>query len=488
MSSLIIENLKSDPMKIRLMHMPQKFEGDSPRAGEMFIYIMAMGLFSLASELKKAGHDVEIVHAGMEFLADPAFDLKKYFIKENPDLLIFSLNWHPQIFETIEAARAAKRVLPGVKTAFGGFTASVFAEELLEDFSESVDFIISGDGELPLVELAQKLSKGEEPEGVPNLFFRKDGKAQSPATYWCPSEPEFSSYDFADFSLLRRAESFSAPYIVPPGSTLQSIAGHDVFYLATSRGCTVNCSFCGGGKNAHGQYFKRSEPIFRNPEAVLHSVAQALDHGMRSVYICFEMPHARQDYYADLFDAMAREFGSGRIRMLFESSVLPDKRFIESFAHAFDLSGSQYILSPTSCQEHLRKRFLGSFYSNAELEKSLAALESAAIETLLYFSIMPGQSLDQTKEMIRWQTHLRNRYSALIQTMPIELEPGAPWALEPDKFGLRILRKSARDYYLHHKALSCEKIDIQRQVGIDDDALIKSWRFFEEFERRRSQA
>jgi len=134
----------------------------------------------------------------------------------------------------------------------------------------------------------------------------------------------------------------------------------------------------------------------------------------------------------------------------------------------------------------VRRRFLGSFYSNEELEVFLASAHLRKISVLLYYSILPGQNIASTRELIRHQAMLGKRFGAACQTMPIELEPGAPWALHPERYNVRLLRRSARDYYEHHRRMSCEDVPVKERLGFDDDDLVMSLKFFEAWQKKRA--
>lgn len=119
----------------------------------------------------------------------------------------------------------------GIKTVLGGAHATALPARTLED--SGCDFVIQGEGEKPLLELAAALKKGESPESIAGLAFRRSGE-----TVVNPrGEPlDLDSLPLPDRRLLDK-NAYSRGYTtpgVPPGGTV----------LFTSRGCPCRCTFC----------------------------------------------------------------------------------------------------------------------------------------------------------------------------------------------------------------------------------------------------
>src|SRR5205807_102457 len=75
--------------------------------------------------------------------------------------------------EAVDEARRLKAVHPGITIVFGGAHPSADPEECLN--SGVVDYVIVGEGEIPLTGLLTALEKGREPEGIPGLWSLRDG-------------------------------------------------------------------------------------------------------------------------------------------------------------------------------------------------------------------------------------------------------------------------------------------------------------------------
>ena len=415
-------------MKVCLVHVPRP-EYAGGELQRTFVMIMPVGLLGLADALDRRGHQVEVVHLGLATLGDPSFDLAAYLARRGADLIGFSLHWHHQTAGVLLEARAVKEALPGADVVLGGLTATHFAEALLLR-CEFVDAVVRGDGELPL----RRLAAGRPWAEVPNLTHRQDGEVvQNPLTYAADSAA-LDALDLCRLDLLRDADLYSARWFLQPGDAPEDHRQGKVFYLCGGRGCTVNCSFCGGGRQAHRLLSGRQELALRSPKRLAEDAMKVSAAGYHTLYLCFDPPGLPPGHHEQFFQLMER-VGTGQA-MIFECYGLPSSSFLDAFARAFDLSGSQIALSPDSGDEATRRRHKGYSYTNAALHETLAACDRRGIATTVYFTLLPGDGWDEVRRLRQLQQDLRRRYHSAVMTLPVEMEPAAPWTAAPGRHGL----------------------------------------------------
>lgn len=415
-------------MRVTLVHVPRPeyAGGDLQRT---FIMIMPVGLLGLADALDRDGHEVEVLHLGLATLRDPRFDLVRYLRRRSPDLVGFSLHWHHQLSRVLAEARQVGAALSQAQIILGGLTATFYAQELLVRFP-FIHAVVRGDGELPL----RCLAAGDEPSSIPNLTFRdKVAVVQSPFTYTA-SSAQLDALDFARVDLLRDADLYSARWFLLPGDPPGSYGAKKVFYLCGGRGCTVNCTFCGGSREAHCQLSRRTDIALRSPERLLDDAIKAGAHGYQTLYLCFDPPGIPVDHYPRFFRLAAR--AGLRQSMIFECYGLPSERFLDAFADAFDAPESQIAFSPDCADEATRQRHKGYFYTNEDLRACLAACASRDLRTTLYFTLFPGVGWDEVHRLRAWQDSLRGEYGCALITLPIEVEPASAWHKDPRAHGL----------------------------------------------------
>jgi radical SAM superfamily enzyme YgiQ (UPF0313 family) len=149
----------------------------------------------------------------------------------------------------------AREACPGAVLLAGGPHPTHLSGEVFED-CPSLDAIVKGEGEIPLVEVLTRL---EGPDGrnawktAPGLILR-DGETASP--------PPMENLDIMGAPV----EHFEADFLDDPGQ---------LSYLSTSRGCPATCNFCNTPE------FWGSSVRFRSPEAVLREMALLRErHGL----------------------------------------------------------------------------------------------------------------------------------------------------------------------------------------------------------------
>lgn len=154
---------------------------------------------------------------------------KEFTIKEDPDevagfckeydVVAFSCYiWN--ITQTLRVAEKIKLLSPETKILLGGPEVSYDYENVISN--ACVDFIITGEGEIPFKEF---INAYPNIESVSSLVYKKDGKINATL----PSK----QFDVGNFESLMPYEDDE------PGSL-----SNKVLYIETSRGCPYKCEFC----------------------------------------------------------------------------------------------------------------------------------------------------------------------------------------------------------------------------------------------------
>ena len=134
--------------------------------------ILPMGSIAIADYIDRNGFSTEIVHTGLEEMLNPSFTIEALFKEYTPTILGIDLHWYPHSYDALHAAETAKNTFENVFIVLGGFTASCFAEEILQKF-DYVDAIVKGDAEIPMLDLLNDRSSGNL-SNIPNLFYREN--------------------------------------------------------------------------------------------------------------------------------------------------------------------------------------------------------------------------------------------------------------------------------------------------------------------------
>lgn len=155
-----------------------------------------------------------------------------------PDLVGISALFTPYFREVLACARAIRKKC-SMPIVVGGSHVSACPESILRN--PHVDYVISGEGERPLVELILALGNNGDLSKVANLGFKKNG-----CLIFNPREKNYPLHELPipDFSDL------------DPKSYLYD--GKPVCMLMASRGCPHRCSFCSVSQT-FGRFFRMRE-------------------------------------------------------------------------------------------------------------------------------------------------------------------------------------------------------------------------------------
>lgn len=443
-------------LDLLFIHVPKFNNYYRPYGSYMTINLIPMGTLALADLIHQAGYRTRILHLGVEWIERGHFTPEHYLRGKEVKVVVIPLHFHPQSYDVLEVAREVKENHPNVFIVSGGYTASLFHREILSQFPQ-IDAIIRGDGEAPLVSLMNAFNEGRGLKEIPNLSWREGEKIiENPLTY-VASESDLNRSSYTNLSLLYDHNTYirhiGMPFVWSKGLSKEKNRkyfhlGYPLFPLNIGRGCSGNCTWCGGGRHAQEVVNGRRGVVFRSPEAVVQSMANALAMGYEMFHIAFDPGREGEKYYAELFPLIRKN--QIRTRVYFESFSLPSETFLESFAKTFILDGSILALSPESGDEHIRGRNKTFSYSNDALMKTIASAERLGIRVDLFFSMgIPGEKYPDLFKTANFRKEIKRRFKRIgrIWSSPITLEPGAPWHLFPETFGIVSTRKSFLDFY-----------------------------------------
>ena len=223
-----------------------------------------LGFVSLSSYLTKRGLKVRIINLAVKMLSSPDYDAESEI--KNLKALAFGidLHWLPHSQGGLEVAKLVKKYHPDTKVIFGGLSSSYFHKELI--LYPQVDFVIRGDSaEEPLYKLMQALKgKGDLPS-VPNLTYKEKN-----------DEIKMNPFSFVPENL--DGDGLDYPHLFKSVLRDKDLLGYFPFYgwgrypitaIFTCKGCTQNCTSCGGSSFAYSNFCLREKPAFRDPELVV---------------------------------------------------------------------------------------------------------------------------------------------------------------------------------------------------------------------------
>jgi radical SAM superfamily enzyme YgiQ (UPF0313 family) len=444
-------------MDVLFLHVP-KFRNRYKPIGEYsFILFPPMGLLGIADYLRQKGKSTEIIHLGVERQKHGEIDLQRILEERNPDIVGLDLHWHFQAFDVIEVAKRIKKLRPHVAVLLGGFTATVFAEEILRS-CDFIDFVIRGESEIPVLDLHNAYRFSKNYAAVPNLAYRDGDSVRLNPTTYLADEHLLNSISFTDFSLMKDyaifVESFSRYMNIPSLSEalqrriFRNRRGYPVFL---GRGCPHACDYCGGGRESHISINSRTRLSMRSLEAVTASLEDIQRFGFDFVFLSYDpLPGTRaEQFYIPLFQQV-KERG---IKLSFEIERwhLPSRKFVQAVRDLLP-RGSMISLTLNSSSEEVRKKNGLFFFNNQSLEECLAVMEEEGVDSLLFFAIgLPFETAEDLEATAKYQAYLRKKFKRMkLMTFMIEIEPGSRLSSDPEAFGATLHRSTFAEYYEYH--------------------------------------
>lgn len=217
-------------MRVLLLNMPVNFNAWNNLE-------MPLGLAYIASELEARGHKVRIKDYEVDFFARE--ELQKELDVFKADLV--GLSFRSASYNSAKIAVSIVRELcPGLAVVLGGHHAAAFSEDTLRDID--ADFVVRGEGEYVMADLADALSRNSEFTGIPNLTYKRNGKIVKTDTVE-------SSFDLDDLH-------FPAWHLLP-------IDKYVTGSVLTSRGCPFSCIYCDKGISTRKVRFRSPENIYK---------------------------------------------------------------------------------------------------------------------------------------------------------------------------------------------------------------------------------
>ena len=188
-----------------------------------------LGLAYIAAALEEGGFPVQIFD---NYLLKKPIDEFKLLIEDSKPEIIGITCGSTTYQRTIETAKAVKEVLPNCKVVVGGWHPSYLPDSMLKH--PEIDYVVVGEGEKAMKELATCITEGEEQIAVkiPGVACRHNGKT-------IKNPPRFIS-NLEEIPLPAR-------HLLPMhlyDRTNESLNTEPVDTMIVSRGCPYNCAIC----------------------------------------------------------------------------------------------------------------------------------------------------------------------------------------------------------------------------------------------------
>jgi len=401
-----------------------------------------IGFTFLGEYLERNGINTRVVNLAQRMLENPKFDASRFLEKLKPAAFGIDLHWLTHVQGSLEVASLLKELHPDTPVIMGGYSATFFHRELLE--YPQVDLVLRGDStEEPLRLLMEALIEKGPMDSIPNLTYRDENGdiIENPLTY-SPASLEYLGNNYR--YMIRSAMKYG------DWKSLRAFRNwweYPITMILTCRGCTQNCSFCGGARGALSAYCGRDNIAYRPPEKIAYDVELLSRFTTAPIFLVGDLLQGSKEYALETLELISHLDPANHIVLeLFNPAPRDYFDRVASSVGRFN-----FQMSPESHDEDIRE-MTGKRYSNLDLERNIGwALEAGCDKFDVFFMIgLPGQTRESVLATVDYCGELLRKFGPRVNPSigPLApfIDPGCAFHADPESFGYRLIHKTLQDF------------------------------------------
>jgi len=355
----------------------------SKTARSQINYWQPIGTLSVAAVLQRAGHEVRFINGAFLTHEQVLAEVREF----DP--------WFIGVYSTTFGWNKAKRTATDIKQLLGsdrficagGPYPIALPEECLIDACGSIDAVVTGEGELTVPEIVERLETGRGLDGVAGTLARTGNRIIRN-----PLRPFITDLDSLPFPA-RELLGDTGRYIPPPGTYRRK----PVAVMMTSRGCNRHCIYCFqmDRKRASGIRYR------------------SVDNVMREIELCIRQGYREIKFLDDTFAAdygrameIAQEMKRRRLPIVWFASACVnqvDKPLLQAFRDA----GCWAVLfgAESGVQKNLDTIRKGTTLE--QIRKAVKAAKEAGLKVSTPFLFgIPGETYEEGLQTIEFAIDL----------------------------------------------------------------------------------
>jgi len=347
--------------------------------------IWAIGMRSISSTLREAGHRTTMIFAGES----------KASINETVLQQIAAIVGDSEIIGISSMSRGserAKRLIEGLRPlgkliVWGGMHPTLFPE----DCTPYADIVCRGEGEAFMLDIAERVASGKELVDIPNAAYLFNGRTI--LNDLRPLIADLDSLPLLDFA-------FENEYILKPNGTLvpnsKMKKSRNVLFSG-SRGCNNNCNYC---SNSQLKSIYRGKGRYARKMSIPRFVEVAREYRRmfpRANHFYF----TDEDFFARPVEEM-REFAGtypDQVGIRFECMASPNQITEEKVALAEKAGMFQIDVGLESGSERVRKEIFNRHIDDETQKAAAIAINRHSRVNPLYFLIL-GNPYEERQDLL----------------------------------------------------------------------------------------
>lgn len=339
------------------------------------------GVISISSVLKYGGYQTDLIIEGSPD------KLLKFVKKSKPDIIAFSCTTGTHKW-VIRVAKKIKSQIT-VPVIVGGPHPTFFPQMIEEP---SIDFVCRGEGEYPMLDLANALSRRNNYTSIPNLWVKKDGRIFRNEIR--PLLSDLDSLPPADRSLYYKYPFFKK---------------NPTKFFICGRGCPYKCTYC--CNHIYQKMYKDKGRYIRQQsvERVINEIRQIRDNfGMKTVWFHDDIFVLNLEWIREFCDRYKNE-----INLPFSCTIRPNLVTEELVAMLKKAGCYNVTMGVESGNDYLRNEILKRRMTSEEIIKAGDIIKKYGIRLRTFNMLgIPQETIKTALETIR---------------LNIRLSPEHPW-------------------------------------------------------------
>jgi B12-binding domain/radical SAM domain protein len=403
-----------------------------------------LGWVSMVGYLEQAGIHARIINIAVKMLKNPQLDVERLISKLNAKVIGFDLHWLTHAAGSLDIAAIVKKHHPDTPILLGGFSATYYHQEIIDNHPQ-IDYILRGDStEKPLLNLMEHIENERQPETVENLTWRDNNKNRiNPLTY-VPDNIDDLIIDYGEvvkMVIRHRDLESTLPF--------ENFMDYPFTALFTCKGCTYNCKTCGGSNYSFRRFFNRDKPVFKSPDRLVEEMAIVSQYFNAPLFLIGDLRQGSPNHAAAILDNIKKEKIDNTITFeLFDAVNENYMKHIADSCESFTME-----ISPESHDDEIRRN-LGKPYTTAQMEKTIANAFNHGCEKfdVFYMTGLPSQSRESVLGSVEYSRRLYQRFGKdprlFTFTAPMApfLDPGSIIFENPKDHGYRLFYKTLQDH------------------------------------------
>ena len=337
--------------------------------------------------------------------------------KIKADLFAVHLHWLNFSHGAIQILNLLKETHPCSDTVVGGLTASYFKDEIMRLYP-FIDFLIVGDGCIPLLGLIKQIKSNRDFSKVPNLLYRQREKIKKGKNIFLND----FIYEQNNNSLVRS--------------------------IPTSRGCPLQCITCGGSKYSFRKICNYTEIHIYSIESIMKRLFDLTKKHEKNLHL-FLIHDPLLTLGKRNWEILLDEIKRNRLNISFSIEFYLPHSKEDIFNIADKVPGSLIDISPESIDENVRRFHKNIKYANEDLIMNISVINNIkSLSMGVWF--MAGlaedtkSSIDKTLLFIKeYYLKIKNKKKNIFQYNELLfIDPGSLAFDYPSKYGYKLINKT----------------------------------------------